>query len=293
VVGNGIGGGPFITYVTSIATRGSDVYVGGVFPQAGTVVVNNIGHWNAQTATWSALGEGINNAVFAIAVSNQGEVIVGGSFTIAGDIETRNIASWNGSEWSALGAGLTGDVNTLGFYDSELFAGGAFTGSGSASVNHVGRWNGVEWITMGGGVEKDTVVGRALALVTYEDGVYVGGDFTIAGGHPSYYFAHWRRIPFLSVPQRLMLPAAAMNLHSYPNPATSAATISFTLPNAAYVTLTLTTLHGGEIGTLVNDHLSAGEHTFRWDVAGVPDGTYFYQLRSNGSVESGKVVIVR
>jgi hypothetical protein len=292
-LGSGIGGGPFFTYVTSIAVRGNDAYIGGVFPMAGSVIANNIAHWNIQSATWSALGTGINNSVLAVAIDSKGDVYAGGSFTIAGDVITNNIARWDGTKWSALGEGLNGDVYTMGFYTDELFAGGAFVTSGSVDVNHVGRWNGVEWVTMGGGVEKDSVVGRAYALATYPDGIYVGGDFTLAGGRPSYYFGHWRRIPFSSVPQRHLALPASPSIRSYPNPATSTATIAFTLPSSGHTRLTVVNARGEEMVRLLDGHLASGDHTATVDLDDLAVGVYYCRIIAGDVTATVPLVVTR
>jgi hypothetical protein len=291
-LGSGIGGGAFFTYVTAIATTGSDVYVGGIFPTVGDLAVGNIARWNATTGTWSTLGSGINNAAFAIAAGKSGEVYVGGSFTVAGDLPASNIARWDGTAWSALGNGLSAEVYSLAFSGDDLFAGGTFTFSGAAGVNHIGRWTGSDWITVGGGVEKDLSVGTVYALATYPDGFYAGGDFTIAGGRPSYYFAHWRRTPFLSVPAR-HLAQASLGLRNWPNPFGSTTTIGFTLTQPAHTTLKIYTLHGEEIATLADYRLEAGEHAIRWDADGIGSGTYIYRVRSGELMETGKVEVLR
>jgi hypothetical protein len=59
---------------------------------------------------WSALGTGLNNAVWSIAVSGT-DVYAGGYFTDAGgNANADYIAKWNGANWSALGTGLNGIV---------------------------------------------------------------------------------------------------------------------------------------------------------------------------------------
>jgi hypothetical protein len=68
-LGSGMGGDynyPFV-YVSALAVSGSDLYAGGNFTTAGGKPANRIAKWNG--SSWSALGSGMNNLVWALAVS--------------------------------------------------------------------------------------------------------------------------------------------------------------------------------------------------------------------------------
>ena len=91
--------------VSVIAINGSDVYVGGSFPEAiGVPDTFFIAKWDG--SVWSALGAGLNGSVSAIAISGS-DVYVGGIFDDAGgDPAADRIARWDGVAWFALGSGL-------------------------------------------------------------------------------------------------------------------------------------------------------------------------------------------
>jgi hypothetical protein len=57
------------------------LYAGGDFTQAGGSAANDIAQWNG--SSWSALGSGMNYAVYALAASG-GTLYAGGIFTTAG-----------------------------------------------------------------------------------------------------------------------------------------------------------------------------------------------------------------
>ena len=76
---------------SALVAKGLDVYVGGVFTQAGATLANYIARWNG--SSWGALGSGLNNMVSAIAVSGT-DVYVGGQFTTAGGQESYYLARW-------------------------------------------------------------------------------------------------------------------------------------------------------------------------------------------------------
>ncbi|GAB3573869.1 T9SS type A sorting domain-containing protein [Hymenobacter daeguensis] len=198
--GNGVNGSVYALAVTSTG----DVYAGGLFTQAGGVVANGVAKWNG--TTWSSLGTGAGNgvdgAVFALAVANTGEVYVGGSFSQAGGAAANNVAKWNGTAWSSLGTGtangVIGVVNELAVATTgELYVGGDFLRAGGLVANRVAKWSGTAWSTLGTGTNNgvdDTVY--ALAVASTGE-VYVGGRFfnagtvTVSGGGRANSVAKW------------------------------------------------------------------------------------------------------
>ena len=64
---------------------------GGDFTTAGGVPANYIAKWDG--TSWSALGNGMNNAVLALAVIGT-DIFAGGHFTIAGGDSANFVARW-------------------------------------------------------------------------------------------------------------------------------------------------------------------------------------------------------
>ena len=60
--------------------------VAGAFGVAGPVAANRIAVFDPATSTWSALGTGMNDQVFALASLPNGDLIAGGQFTAAGGV---------------------------------------------------------------------------------------------------------------------------------------------------------------------------------------------------------------
>jgi uncharacterized repeat protein (TIGR02543 family) len=54
------------------------------------------------------------------------------------------------------------------------------------------------------------------------------------------------------------------DMHIYPNPITSEASIEYTLDKASYVELVIYNLTGQKMATLVNTHQNAGSHLVKW-----------------------------
>jgi hypothetical protein len=183
--------------VQAIATSGSDVYVGGEFIQVGGfnslgtrdggLTVNRIAKWDSQSQTWSALGVGMNNDVFAIAVMGP-TVFVGGAFTQVDGQDIGYIAMWDGKSWSALGSGVDNNVQALAVSGSRVYVGGIFTSAGGLPGNHIAVWNTLtqSWSTLGAGVN-----GTVHAIAVSGNDIYVGGSFSQAGGGSAHNIARW------------------------------------------------------------------------------------------------------
>ncbi|MFQ6616508.1 MAG: T9SS type A sorting domain-containing protein [Fidelibacterota bacterium] len=79
----------------------------------------------------------------------------------------------------------------------------------------------------------------------------------------------------------------------YPNPFNPSTTLEFSLPQAGLVTLTVYDLLGGEVETIVNQRMRAGNHTVRWKAGNIPSGIYFVTMESDGFLEARKVTVLR
>ncbi len=167
----------------AITDGAGNLYVGGDFTIAGSVLANCIAKWDG--SQWSLLGSGMNNRVSALAV-HDGELYAGGGFTIAGSVLANCIAKWDGSQWSALGSGMNSNVSVLAVHDGELYAGGGFTTAGGVAANRIAKWNGSQWSALGSGMNHYV---RALAV--HDGELYAGGEFTTAGGVAANRIAKW------------------------------------------------------------------------------------------------------
>ena len=147
----------------------------------------------ANTATeegcWSALGSGLNGTCYAIAISGT-EVYAGGSFTSAGGVAANRIAKWDGSNWSALGEGLSSShsssCHAIAISGMEVYAGGYFTTAGGVAANCIAKWDGSNWSALGSGLDD-----RCLSIAISGTEVYAGGYFTTAGGVAANSIAKW------------------------------------------------------------------------------------------------------
>jgi hypothetical protein len=138
---------------------------------------------------WSALGGGVNGAVRALAAIGT-DLYVGGQFSLAGDTSASRIAKFDTTQtgnggWSTLGDGVNGTVFALEVVGTDLYVGGSFTSAGGVSVGRIAKYDTTQtdnsgWSALGNGV---TDIVRALAVIGTD--LYVGGEFSQAGGAPA------------------------------------------------------------------------------------------------------------
>lgn len=78
---------------------------------------------------------------------------------------------------------------------------------------------------------------------------------------------------------------------NYPNPFNPSTTICFNLAKSENVQLKILNIHGQEIQTLLNDELSAGEHSVEWQADGLPAGIYLARLQAESEIKTMKLVL--
>ncbi len=184
----------------AIAVDGQgNVYVGGVFNRAvnsdgSEVVAENIAKWNQATGKWEALGRGVDDDVFAIAIDNSNNVYVGGNLTRGFNPDGATVFIWRVGKWNAaqsvwepLGEGVfgPGSTNVMALAidaNGDVFAGGDFAGvynPGRIAVNAsaIARWNGTSWSALGQNLTGSSTLRPLVTQIVVDNTnrVYVGG----------------------------------------------------------------------------------------------------------------------
>jgi hypothetical protein len=179
---------------------GAALYAGGQFITAGGVVAKRVAKWDG--SSWTALAAGMDNSVFALATFDDGNgaaLYAGGEFLNSGAVPVFRIAKWDGSAWSALGVGANDCVRSLAIFDDgngdALYAGGDFTVIGFLPTSRIAKWNGSSWSPLESGITGFFLSLTVNAITVHDDGtgdaLFVGGEFTMAGGNPASSVAKW------------------------------------------------------------------------------------------------------
>src|SRR5262249_41501338 len=150
------------------------LYAGGAFTElcgvstcdSGNTTVRYVAKWNG--SSWSALKNGVQKPVYALAASGS-DVYVGGDFlNTCGDsscsfsnIRVNYLARWDGSNWYSVSNGVDDMVEALAVSGSDLYVGGFFQevcgvytcDSGNSTVHHIAQWNGSSWSALGYGLD--------------------------------------------------------------------------------------------------------------------------------------------
>ena len=85
---------------------------------------------------------------------------------------------------------------------------------------------------------------------------------------------------------------------NHPNPFNPQTEISYDLPNAGQVELSIYNLLGQRIKTLVDEFQAAGHKTVRWDGTDeegnkIASGIYFYRIKAGDFVDSKKMILMK
>jgi hypothetical protein len=169
------------------------VALGGDFATAGNVAANRIAAYDPATGGWSALGEGMNGVVNAVAALPNGDLVAGGGFTTAGGVAAFGLARWNGAAWTQLGGNATSNGGAASVSalvtmpNGDLVAAGNFNAIGGVPLSRIARWNGATWSAMGAPVV--TAISKLAALPNGD--LVASGQFTIGGGAAVAAVARW------------------------------------------------------------------------------------------------------
>ncbi len=89
------------------------------------------------------------------------------------------------------------------------------------------------------------------------------------------------------------MPAEFALLQNYPNPFNPSTTISFSLPDAAEVSIVVFDALGRQVATLMTGTLGAGTHDVSFGADNLSAGLYSYQLKAGEFTAVRKMMLLK
>ncbi len=114
----------------------------------------------------------------------------------------------------------------------------------------------------------------------------------------SLWYTAWVNAGLLKMPTivkkiQALNPQEFSLLQNFPNPFNPKTTIQFEVADAGNVTLTILSMEGKEIASLVNTKLEKGTYSVDWNAENFSSGVYFYRMETNNFSQTKKLVYLK
>ncbi|MEW5924263.1 MAG: PKD domain-containing protein, partial [Candidatus Zixiibacteriota bacterium] len=93
--------------------------------------------------------------------------------------------------------------------------------------------------------------------------------------------------------QTPLIPESFSLSQNYPNPFNPATSVSFNLPKACQVDLSVYNILGQKVATLADGQYDAGVHTVQWNAGNCASGIYFYKIEAGEFRDSKKMLLLK
>jgi hypothetical protein len=123
--------------------------------------------------------------------------------------------------------------------------------------------------------------------VVFPDGTEVMESVSINGGYIDILQ------PFTNVSEERPTLPLKLSLYAYPNPFNPSTQLQFSIPAPAHVELSVFTVTGQRVGTLVQQRLAAGTHQIQWNAATFSSGVYLLVLKADNLREVKKITLLK
>ncbi len=200
---------------------GNRLYAGGYIWQMEGLPIYDVARWDGNE--WSAM-QNLAGSVRDMVTFDDGTgatLYVVGSFNspMPPDHDTAllRVAKWTYTGWAPLGGGFKFGynewaANALAVFDDgggpAVYAAGDFRDvyipetNSLLHVNNIAKWNGIAWYPVGGGTTPNTAA-PIYDMEVFDNGngpeLYIGGDFTTAGGVSVNNIARWDGVAWYDV----------------------------------------------------------------------------------------------
>lgn len=205
-----------VSSIDALATRDDDLFIG---ERTDTYVgessfILRVKSW--QGGDWTQVG---GNIQFATPPSISSMVWVGtnlyvtGNFIATNGFFATNALCWNGVNWTGVNHPFAADalITPATTDGTNLFVAINSYGAPLTEVK-LAEWNGTQWKTLGTGVTSARPWVGVYGLAVRGRDLYVGGDFTSAGGKPADNLALWHDFPEVTLSGRGWQPNGRFGL---------------------------------------------------------------------------------
>jgi hypothetical protein len=97
----------------------------------------------------------------------------------------------------------------------------------------------------------------------------------------------------ISVEESSKLPTEFALSAPYPNPFNPTATITFDIPSAGNIRLSIHNILGRHIETLIDQTMSPGTHKITWNADHLPSGIYFCHMTAPNFHQVRRMVLIK
>ena len=274
-----------------------EIFIGPVVPPAAVAILNSDFTASGTVLTATSAYQR------TIAVSSDGNDVYVPGYTA---LKTWVYHSDNGSLGpyvlkDSIGVGLCTETMIWHPKTGDLWMGSGSTGGGVPNGPYVAyRWYDysfktkkiVDSIVWAGDVSNDPRP-RGIAFNANGDTAYVaafGGNSGWYGG----FVQVFAKSGATSVEQdKNVIPTGYTLSQNYPNPFNPSTQIRFTITQTGMTSLKVYDVMGREVATLVDESMSPGAYTVKFDASHLSSGTYMYVLTSGSARLTNKMMLVK
>ena len=197
---------------------------------------------------------------------------------------------------------VTGYTSSTDFPVVDPWQGVDAGGSNDCMLFKINPSDSLEYSTFLGGTGNDSSRGLAMhydGTIAITGGVF-SQDFpmlnplqgTYGGGETEIFIAAFDDV-LQSVEGEELQPTNSIILGVSPNPASSQAAITLTIPEATPLELGIFDLSGRIIETITADEIAEpGSHTLNWEIGHIPTGIYILRATAPGLTTATEMVVI-
>lgn len=166
-----------------------------------------------------------------------------------------------------------------------------------------GSINGVHYVVTGGGGGSLDPFGRTFPHVSYAEAIHHFGlarattnrfEFQAIDTQGEVFHSFSiEKTKVSTIDDAMHIPTGIQLHQNVPNPFNPTTQISFELPNAMFVELTIYSLLGQLVATMVKSELSAGSHRVSFDATSLASGVYLYKLETPLGIIHRSMTVVK